>query len=260
MSMNEYETITVTREGALATLLLDRPEQRNGMTNRMVREACEALETIAADRAVRVLLLTGACRSFCPGADLNWIGQVSDDPEDSAETRHYQVSALLHDMPQVTVAAINGACAGAGMGWACACDLRVATQSAMLNTAFLNVAVAGDMGLPWTLPRLVGAAKARELSFLPQKFSAEEASRIGLVARVFADEEFQGATRALIDELLERSPTALLALKNHYVAAEQMPLDSFVALEAERHVQIASGPHAAEAFRAFIEKRKPNFD
>ncbi len=89
-------------------------------------------------------------------------------------------------MPAVTIAAISGACAGAGFGWACACDLRVASQTARFNTAFLDVGVAGDMGGPWTLPRIVGAAKARELYFLPGKFDAAEALRIGLVSRVSA--------------------------------------------------------------------------
>ena len=79
---------------------------------------------------------------------------------------------LLHEMPQVTIAAINGACAGAGLGWACACDLRYAVADAKFNTAFLDVAVAGDMGLPWTLPRIVGAGRARELSLLPRKLDA----------------------------------------------------------------------------------------
>ena len=79
-------------------------------------------------------------------------------------------------MPQLTVAAINGACAGAGLGWACVCDLRYAARSAKLNTAFLDVAVAGDMGLPWTLPRLVGASLARDLSFFPRRVTADEAA------------------------------------------------------------------------------------
>lgn len=255
-----YQTIQLTMEGALATLLLNRPEQRNGMTNRMVRETHEALSEVARRQDIRVLLLTGAGKSFCPGADLNWIGSAGRDPDDYAAPRHYKVPALLHEMPQLTLAAINGACAGAGFGWACGCDIRVAAESAMLNTAFLNVAVAGDMGVPWSLPRLVGAGKARELSFLSEKFSAPEAHRIGLLARVFPDETFTQDTAALAQQLLDRSPSALAAMKSHYVAAESMPFDRFIELETERHGQIAAGKHAAEAFKAFIEKRKPVFD
>ena len=130
----------------------------------------------------------------------------------------------------------------------------------MFNTAFLNVAVAGDMGLPWSLPRLVGSAKARELSFFSEKFDAEEAKRIGLIARVYSDESFDAEVDALVEGFLERSPTALHMMKSHYVAAESMPFDSYIELETERHRVIASGAHAREAFSAFIEKRKPNFD
>ena len=258
--MSQFQTVKLTTDGPLATLLLNRPENRNGMTNRMVREAHEALSEVARLDTVRVLLLTGAGDSFCPGADLNWVGSQSDDPAESSQQHHFQVPVLLHEMPQLTIAAINGACAGAGFGWACGCDIRVAKKSAMLNTAFLNVAVAGDMGLPWSLPRLIGAAKARELSFFSEKFSAEEAARIGLVSRVYDDDQFATEVEALVQQFLERSPTALKFMKAHYLAAESMPMTTYVDLETERHRQIASGKHAAEAFKAFIEKRKPDFD
>ena len=101
------------------------------------------------------------------------------DPTRSSPPREFEVTTLLHEIPAVTVAAINGACAGAGLGWALACDLRVMTASAKLNTAFLDVAVAGDMAIPWSLPRIVGAARARDLSFFPRRIEADEAERIG---------------------------------------------------------------------------------
>ncbi len=258
--MDHFATVTVDIDGPLAKVVLNRPEARNGMTNRMVRETYEALSNISAMDDVRVVVLTGAGNSFCPGADLNSIGQRNDDPLEYCEQTHYQVPVLLHNMPQLTIAAINGACAGAGFGWACGCDLRFAKASAMFNTAFINVAVAGDMGLPWSLPRLVGSSKARELSFLCEKFDAAEAHRIGLIARVFADEDFETHSKHLIDTLLARSPTALKTMKSHYLAAEGVPMEHLVALETERHQHIATGKHAAEAFKAFVEKRKPVFD
>ena len=252
--MPDFGAITLEVEGPLARVVMNRPDSRNGMTNRMLRETHEAVSLVASNPDVRVLVLTGAGNSFCPGADLNTVGKPSDDPQERAEPIHFQVPTLLHSMPQLTIAAVNGACAGAGFGWACGCDLRVASASAMFNTAFLNVAVAGDMGLPWSLPRLIGGAKARELSFFSEKFSAEEARRIGLVARVYSDETFAAEVDALVQGFLERSPTALRTMKAHYVAAESMPIDSYVALETERHRSIASGAHAREAFSAFMEK------
>ena len=255
--MTSFETLRYEVEGGLARLTLDRPESMNGMTNRMVREAHDALELAAADASIRVLVLTGAGSAFCPGADLKHFSGGGKD--EVLTSRQFKVTTLLHEIPAVTVAAINGACAGAGMGWALACDLRVMTASAKMNTAFLDVAVAGDMAIPWSLPRLVGAGRARDLSFLPRRITADEAERIGLVARVFADETFHAETEALLSALLEKSPTALLGLKQSYVAAERMGFGDFVDYEAERHLRIAASADTAEAFRAFVEKRKPRF-
>ena len=160
--MEDYATIRVERSGPLTTVTLNRPEQRNGMTNRMLRETHDALTTIAHDGTTRVLVITGAGNSFCPDADINRATSDNPDPLDSApaDPLRFQVPTLLHEMPAVTLAAINGACAGAGFGWACGADLRVAARRARFNTAFINVAFAGDMGVPWGLPRLVGASRA----------------------------------------------------------------------------------------------------
>jgi 2-(1,2-epoxy-1,2-dihydrophenyl)acetyl-CoA isomerase len=252
-----FDTLRYEVAGGLARLTLNRPEARNGMTNQMVREATAALELAAADSSLRVLVLTGAGDSFCPGADLNHF--TSGERDTALHPRDFNVTTLLHEIPAVTIAAINGACAGAGLGWALACDLRVMKASAKLNTAFLDVAVAGDMAIPWSLPRLIGAARARDLSFMPRRVAADEALAIGLVARVFPDDTFADDTDAVVTTLLEKSPTALTGMKTNYVLAERMTLGDFVAVEAERHLRIAASPHTAEAFRAFVEKRKPNF-
>ena len=161
-------------------------------------------------------------------------------------------------MPAITVAAVNGACAGAGFGWACGCDLRVAARSAMFNTAFLNVAVAGDMGLPWSLPRLVGAARARELSFFSEKFSAAEAHRIGLVARVWDDGGFRDEVAKLVARLAGAAPLALKTLKAHYLAAERGGASPTTSISRPTdHLRIVKSADTAEAFRAFLEKRAP---
>lgn len=252
-----FETLLYEVEAGLARLTLNRPDNMNGITNQMVREARDALELAAADPSIRVLVLTGAGKAFCPGADLKHFTSGASD--EVLTSREFKVTTLLHEIPAVTVAAINGACAGAGLGWALACDLRVMTASAKLNTAFLDVAVAGDMGIPWSLPRIVGAARARDLSFLPRRIEAEEALRIGLVGRVFPDESFREDAEAVVATLLEKSPVALRGLKQHYNAAERMGFGDFVDYEAERHLKISRSADTAEAFKAFVEKRKPRF-
>jgi len=253
----DFETLRYEVSDGLARVTLDRPDHMNGMTNRMVREARDALEQAAADTSIRVLVLTGEGKAFCPGADLKHFS--SGEADERLTPREFKVTTLLHEIRAVTVAAINGACAGAGLGWALACDLRLMAAGARLNTAFLDVAVAGDMAIPWSLPRIVGAARARDLSFIPRRIEAAEALQIGLVARVFPDESFRRDTEDVLTALLEKSPTALLGLKQNYLAAERMTFADFVDYEAERHLQIAASDDTAEAFRAFVEKRKPVF-
>ena len=259
--MESYQTILVERRGATATLALNRPEKRNSIGGPMMVELYDALRGVAADPSVRVLVLRGQGADFCPGADVKHYGGegAAPAPPGWSGTREFNVSVMLHEMPAVTIAAISGACAGAGFGWACACDLRVASATARFNTAFLDVGVAGDMGGPWTLPRILGAAKARELYVLPGKFDAAEALRIGLVSRVSAADAFEADLAALTARLARAAPLALTAMKANFLAAEKVGFADYIALESEKHVRLFQSQDTAEAFRAFVEKRAPVF-
>lgn len=252
-----YETILFEASGGIGRLVLNRPERLNGITNRMLMEVHDCLEAVAERKDVRVLVLTGAGRGFCPGADLKHYSGGEEDVKSSPQ--HYRISEYLHQMPQVTLAAINGACAGAGFGWACACDLRFAARSATFNSAFLNVASAGDMAGPWSLPRLVGAAKARELYFIPDKFRGDDALAMNLVSQVFDDEALMPAVDAIAERMAAASPHALRTMKQNFLDAETMDLASYTELETKRHIQVMAHDDAKEAFRAFVEKRPPRF-
>ena len=252
-----FDTIRWEAAEGVGTLTLHRPEHMNGMTNTMTREVHELLHEVARDDGIAVVILTGAGRAFCPGADLNHY--TSGAPGEPSRPEYFDAPILLHTMPQVTIAAINGACAGAGLGYACACDLRYAADGARLNTAFLDVAVAGDMGLPWLLPRLIGADRARELSLLPRKLDAAEAAALGLVNDVFAPDALLDEVRARADRIAAAAPLARRALKAHDVDAESMPFADFVHLETERHLRIAASDDCREAFAAYVEKRTPKF-
>ena len=265
MSEPQFKTVIFERSGPLATLTMNRPGRMNGMTSLMVHEAREALARAADDPGIRVLVLTGAGNAFCPGADLNVVASgeergVEESGDDGSGPRDYHVSTLLHEMHAVTIAAVNGACAGAAFGWACACDFRYAAESARFNVAFLDVGVAGDMGGPWTLPRIVGAARARELYFMPGKFDAAEALRIGLVSRVFPDSTFRAEVGAVVERLVEAAPIALRTMKANFVEAERMDLRSYIDLETARHIPMFATHDTREAFAAKVEKRKPKFE
>ncbi len=255
--MSAYKTIRYESHGNRATITLNRPDSLNGITNTMMRELHECVSAVALDPDVRVVQLTGAGRGFCPGADLK--AYSSGEPQEPNRKEYFQITAMLHEMPKVTVAAINGACAGAGFGWACACDLRYASQAATFNTAFLGVAISGDMAGPWLLPRILGATKARELYFLPDKFGAEEAERIGLVSRVFPDASFRDDVEAIMTRLTQAAPLAIGEMKRNFVNAESMGLRDYIDLETERHGRTGASEDSREAFRAFVEKRPPRF-
>ena len=254
----DYETLLYEQDGSLATLTLNRPDSLNGITNTMMRELYECLGVIAYDESVRVLLFTGAGRAFCPGVDLK--ASTSGAAQEPNRKEYFHVTTRLHEMPKVTIAAVNGACAGAGFGWACACDLRYASARAMFNSAFLGVAISGDMAGPWLLPRIVGATKARELFFSSQKFPADEAARIGLVLDVFPEDTFRDDVYAIAQRLSKSAPLAIGEMKRNFVAAESMPLRDYIELETERHSRTGASNDSREAFRAFVEKREPRFE
>jgi 2-(1,2-epoxy-1,2-dihydrophenyl)acetyl-CoA isomerase len=253
----ELSTIAWEVSDGVGTLTFNRPDRLNGITNTMTRELHELLHAVAADDSVAVVIVTGAGKAFCPGADLDHYS--SGEADEPLRPESFDVPVLLHEMPQVTIAAINGACAGAGLGYACACDLRYVARSAKINTAFLDVAVAGDMGLPWTLPRIIGGARARELSLLPRKLTADEAAAMGLVNEAFDDDALLGEVRARAARLAGAAPLARRALKAHYVDAERMGFGEFVRLETERHLRISSSADCREAFAAYVQKRTPTF-
>ncbi len=256
--MTSYHTMLYDVQDGVATLTINRPENFNGMTVRMVNETYACLSAAAEDPGVRILVMTGAGRAFCPGADLKGTAAGANDGAINDKAA-YHVARVLHEMPALTIAAVNGACAGAGFGWACGADVRVAARSANFATAFLKVAVAGDMGIPWSLPRLIGAARARELSFLCERFSADEAREAGFVARLWDDEVFREEVARMVGFLAAQSPAALRTMKAHYLAAERVPFKEYLELETERHFQLTSSPDFREAALAFVEKRDPRF-
>ncbi|WP_439815070.1 enoyl-CoA hydratase/isomerase family protein [Zavarzinia sp. CC-PAN008] len=256
-----FNAITYAVADGIARLTFNRPDRRNAITGEMMTELGRALDQAVLDRSIRVLVLTGAGRDFCPGADIHHYADGG-----TAEDRGYQdihdfrVTRLLHEAPFVTVAAVNGACAGAGFGWALACDLRIAGRAARFNSAFLDVGVAGDMAGPWFLQRLLGSAKARELYFLPQKFDGEEAARIGLVNRVVDDAALAGEVDAIATRLARAAPLALRAMKANFLLAEKLDLASYIEVESERHRGLFASADTKEAFAAYAGKRAPRFE
>jgi 2-(1,2-epoxy-1,2-dihydrophenyl)acetyl-CoA isomerase len=253
--------VTCTVDDGVATITIDRPDNRNAVRLDTVEGLGAAARALAQRPDVRIAVLTGAGdRFFCPGADLvsasgRSDGEHSGTDRSGGEVWRLRASVAIHEMPQITVAAINGACAGAGFGYAAACDLRVASGAARFATAFLDVTVAGDMGLPWTLSRIVGGAKARELFLLRGKFDADEALDIGFVSAVYPAESFRPAVDELIDSLKRYKPLALRTLKENFLSSERMGFADYLDLEHERHMKLVSHPDFGAAAQAFRRQR-----
>jgi 2-(1,2-epoxy-1,2-dihydrophenyl)acetyl-CoA isomerase len=238
-------SVLVERRDALAIITLNRPERRNGVTLGLCVELHAALANIAASDA-RVLILRGAGTDFSVGADMGGAGTAEENTRPAGfddQGPIYHASLLLHTMPQVSIAAIDGGCAGAGMGWSAACDFRFASPEARFSTAFLNVGASGDMGLAWSLNRIVGGARARELMFFPAKLTGEQALALGFVTRLFARESLHAEVAALAGQLCDRDPLALGLMKANMVSAEDLEFGNYIDIETARHLRCANRPN-----------------
>lgn len=256
--MATHDEVHYQKRGRVGILTIARPERRNTV-NRHVARALYDLVARAADDDIAVLVFRGEGRDFCCGADV----EPGDDADLPAATqidmKQFEVTRLLHEMPAVSIAAIRGGCAGAGFAWACACDFRISDDTARFNTAFLDMGVAGDMGGPWLLSRMIGGAKARELYFFPQKIDAIEALRIGVTTRMYAADAFERELENMTDRLAAAAPLALRVLKANFTEAERTDLASFITIESMHHLHLYYSEDRAEAFKAYVEKRKPIF-
>src|SRR6266446_1135673 len=179
----------------LATLTLNRPEKLNALSEAMITAGIEHLRRCAEDAEVGAVLVTGAGRAFCAGGDVSAMGSTAREAltfEQRVDRQRVgqELSRLLAELPKVTIAAVNGAAVGAGLGIALSCDLVFASDRARFGTAFAKVGFGGDYGTTWQLTRRAGPAKAKELFFLADLVSAEEAARLGLVNRVFPHDAF----------------------------------------------------------------------
>ena len=230
-------TVLLDRCDAIAVITLNRPERRNGITVEMCRAVHEVVQKVSASDA-RVVVLRGSGDHFCVGADITAVSEGERHPPPGPDELGliHHAATILHTMPQVTIAAIDGGCAGAGMGWAAACDFRFATPRARFSTAFLNVRVSGDMGLAWSLDRIVGGARAREMLLFPERFGADEALGWGLVTRLFEPANLFNQTMKLAGELCERDPYALRMMKANCLSAEHLTIQEFVEIETARHL------------------------
>jgi len=263
------EHLIETLEAGIATLTMNRPEARNAMSGEMMNAMHEALPRLAADPSVRLVVLTGAGGAFCAGGDVKGFasqaGDTSGDTGFNMEQRvqslrmGMELSRLLHEMPKPTLAVIPGAAAGAGLSLALACDLRIASETAKLTTAFAKVGLSGDYGGSYFLTYLVGAGKARELYFTGEIISGQQALEMGIVNRAAAAADLPAAAAAFARELASLPTVALGYMKKNLNTALQGSLTDVLDREALHMIRCFMTEDHRGAAKAFVEKRAPEF-
>ena len=257
----DYTTITLQKEDGVATITLNRPERLNALNMDMSRELVRASEDIKKDDAVKVVIVTGAGRAFCAGADLESSLFDNKNPADlSALIRHAQTYILnLRRMPKPVIAAVNGAAIGVGCDFVLACDIIYVSEKARFGEVFVSRAIHPDCGSSYFLSRLVGTGKACELIFTGKIIDAHEAEKIGIANHVVPPEQLESITRELALSLARGATFAIGLSKLSIYQAWTMDLTT--ALEAEIRAQTMCflSEDSNEGAKSFLEKRPPEF-
>jgi len=257
------EFILTDVSAGVGTITLNRPDKLNAFAGAMRQELVEAVGALAGDDAVRVLVLTGAGRAFCAGADIGYMKELTERDDVDAFRALVEagraVVTTIRTTPKPVIASLNGPAAGGGANLALACDLRIASERATIGQTFNRIGLHPDWGGTYFLLRLVGPSKAMELIFRAEMIGAEEALRIGLVNRVVPHEELAETTAALAAELAAKPPIAIGLAKRAILDSEGATLDAMLDIEVTNQVACFRSADAREGFRAFLEKRAPAF-
>jgi 2-(1,2-epoxy-1,2-dihydrophenyl)acetyl-CoA isomerase len=273
----EHRDLIAERKDGVLYLTMNRPDKLNALSDQMIAGLLEELNRAAHDREVGAVVLTGAGRGFCAGGDIGRMRERNEGGTAGAHTqaasageqgiqtrisqlrRSEEVSLLLHEMPKVTIGAINGPAAGAGLSIALACDLRIASDNARFGTAFARVGFSGDFGGTYLLTQLVGPAKARELYFTAEVIGAEEALKLGMVNRVVPAASLTEEVQAFAKRLAAGPTVAYSYMKAHLNLALKSNLRTI--LDRESYGQTLTGltEDHKEAVKAFLEKREAKF-
>ena len=252
------DEVLTSREGAVLTVTLNRPEVYNAF-NRALHHALRDALTEAQDPAVRCVVVTGAGKGFCAGQDLKEFGQVSASIRDALEQTYHPNIRLVRALEKPVIAAVNGPAAGAGLSFACACDIRVASDTATFVPGFVGIGLVPDSGGTWFVHRLLGFARAFEWMCANTRLSATEALDWGLVSEVVPTASFESRVAELAAEWAARPTLAVGRTKQLFEHAFSASLEEQLALEAELQQASVATADFREGVGAFLEKRPPTF-
>jgi enoyl-CoA hydratase/carnithine racemase len=269
-----YEHIKFEKQDSVATITLNRPDKLNAWTRTMERDVRSAMDEAEQDDAVRVIILTGAGRGFCAGADMGLLSSIEDGSEKREPgavygTRPYNVAvqpdyqtqySYFPSISKPILGAINGPAAGLGMVVSLYCDMRFASRDAIFMTAFAKRGLIAEHGISWMLPRLIGHSAALDLLLSSRKVTAEEAHRLGLVNQVYDADALMPAVQAYAADLARNvSPRSMTVMKRQVYNAQFQSLSEAVAVGNEEMLKSFESDDFKEGVAHFIEKRAPKF-
>jgi enoyl-CoA hydratase len=253
-----YETLLYEKADGISTITLNRPDRLNAINFQLAIDLDAITSIVEEDEEVRVIILTGAGRGFCAGADIKALADSKSKALPIVD-RRYTVFNRLEDLGKPVIAAINGACNGGGLELALCCDFRIASEEATFGLGEVKLGVIPAAGGTARLPRLIGIGRAKEFLYFGNRVGAQEALRIGMINKVVPPAELLPEANRWAAELVERPPLSLKALKYCVNIGMQMDLASAVEYEAKHAAILTKTEDVIEGMTAFVEKRKPIF-
>lgn len=257
----KYMTVSYVKDGPVARVSFCRPEIHNAFNDTLIFEMTDLFTALKADKTLRVVVLTGEGKSFCAGADLNWMRRVK---EYSFEKNLEEALALadlfylIYTLPLPVIGRINGAAIGGGTGFVAVCDIAVAAESAKFSFSEVKIGVVPACIGPYVI-RKIGAGKAREYFISGERLPAVDAHRIGLVDRVYPDDKLDEEVDRLVKTVLSSGPNAIKMAKELIANVPFMPPDQFKRYTAEMIARLRKSDEGQEGMDAFLNKRKPNW-
>ena len=252
-----YETIIYEKEGGVGIITLNRPERLNAINYQLVMDLIAIVTEMEQDEALRAVIITGAGRGFCAGADIKEL--ADPNARRLPVGGRYTFFNKLEDLLKPVIAAINGPCNGGGLELALCCDFRIASEAATFGLGEVKLGVIPAGGGTARLPRLIGPGRAKEFLYFGNRIDGQEAYNIGLVNKVVPADKLMDEAKAWASELVERPPLSLRMLKNCVNVGMQMDLLGAIDYEAKCAAVLMNTEDMMEGMRAFVEKRKPEF-
>ncbi|MDQ6828241.1 MAG: enoyl-CoA hydratase [Gemmatimonadota bacterium] len=258
-----YENILVSRDASVGTLTLNRPEKLNSFSGTMRREIADALDELERDDGVRVIVITGAGRGFCAGADISYmselIGRHDVESMSALIEAGRRVVMTIRDSTKPVIASVNGVAAGGGAALALACDMRIASDEGKLGMTFNRIGLHPDWGATYFVPRLVGPARALELFWLAEVIDAADCERLGLFNKVVPHADLARQTKKLAETLAAKPALAIAKVKRAVYQSLDHTLPQMLDYELDAQLRCFGSADAKEGLAAFLEKRTAQF-